>query len=67
MTRDTSSMSALFIMIGASLLLALGFLIAFIWAVKKGQYEDDYSPSVRILFDNPPSDSDNKSTTTEDK
>ncbi|HRE95133.1 MAG TPA: cbb3-type cytochrome oxidase assembly protein CcoS [Flavobacteriales bacterium] len=44
-------MSALFIMIGASLLLALGFLIAFIWAVKKGQYEDDYSPSVRILFD----------------
>ncbi|HAA00278.1 MAG TPA: cbb3-type cytochrome oxidase assembly protein CcoS [Flavobacteriales bacterium] len=60
-------MSALFIMIGASLLLALGFLIAFIWAVKKGQYEDDYSPSVRILFDNPPSDSDNKSTTTEDK
>ncbi|MFN3343838.1 MAG: cbb3-type cytochrome oxidase assembly protein CcoS [Flavobacteriales bacterium] len=60
-------MSALFIMIGASLLLALGFLFAFIWAVKKGQYEDDYSPSVRILFDNPPSDPDKKSTTTEDK
>lgn len=44
-------MSVLFIMIGASLILALGFLIAFLWAVKKGQYEDDYSPAVRILFD----------------
>jgi cbb3-type cytochrome oxidase maturation protein len=44
-------MSVLFIMIGASLVLAIGFLIAFLWAVKKGQYEDDYSPAVRILFD----------------
>jgi len=44
-------MSVLFIMIGASLILAIGFLIAFLWAVKKGQYEDDYSPAVRILFD----------------
>ncbi len=45
-------MSAFFIMIGASLLLAIGFLIAFIWSVKTNQYEDDYTPSVRILFDN---------------
>lgn len=45
-------MSAIFIMIGASLLLAIGFLIAFIWSVKTNQYEDDYTPSVRILFDN---------------
>lgn len=44
-------MGVLYIMIGASLLLAVGFLMAFIWAVKKGQYEDDYSPSVRILFE----------------
>jgi len=48
----TSEMSAIFIMIGASLLLAIGFLIAFIWSVKSKQYEDDYTPSVRILFDN---------------
>ncbi len=27
------------------------FLVGFIWAVKNGQYEDDYSPSVRMLFD----------------
>lgn len=45
-------MSAIFIMIGASLLLAIGFLLAFIWSVKSKQYEDDYTPSVRILFDN---------------
>ena len=32
--------------------MAGGFLIAFIWAVKSGQYDDDYSPSVRMLFEN---------------
>ena len=45
-------MSAFFIMVGASLIIAVGFLIAFIWSVKSGQYEDDYTPSVRMLFDN---------------
>jgi len=44
-------MSVLFLLIGISLLLATGFLIAFIWSVKKGQYEDDYTPSVRILLE----------------
>lgn len=44
-------MSALFILIGASLIIAIGFLIAFIWSVKSGQYDDDYTPSVRMLFD----------------
>jgi cbb3-type cytochrome oxidase maturation protein len=48
----TPNMSAIFIMIGASLLLAIGFLIAFIWSVRSNQYEDDYTPSVRMLFDN---------------
>jgi cbb3-type cytochrome oxidase maturation protein len=45
-------MGAIFIMIGASLALAIGFLIAFIWSVKNNQYQDDYTPSVRMLFDN---------------
>jgi nitrogen fixation-related uncharacterized protein len=27
------------------------FLVAFIRAVKSGQYDDDYTPSVRMLFD----------------
>ncbi len=44
-------MSAIFILIAASLIVALGFLAAFIWSVKSGQYDDDYTPSVRMLFD----------------
>ncbi len=44
-------MSALYILIGVSLLVASGFLCAFLWAVRKGQYDDDYTPSVRMLFD----------------
>jgi cbb3-type cytochrome oxidase maturation protein len=44
-------MSALFILIGISILVAGGFLAAFLWSVKSGQYDDDYTPSVRMLFD----------------
>ena len=44
-------MTAIFFLIGASLLVALGFLIAFLWAVRTGQYDDTYTPSVRILFE----------------
>lgn len=44
-------MNILYLLIGVSLLAALVFLALFIWAVKTGQYEDNYTPSVRILFD----------------
>ncbi len=44
-------MEIIFVLVVISLLVALVFLFAFIWAVRSGQYEDDYSPSVRILFD----------------
>lgn len=44
-------MSALFVLIGASLLAAIGFLFMFIWAVRNGQYEDTYTPSVRVLHE----------------
>jgi cbb3-type cytochrome oxidase maturation protein len=44
-------MNIIFLLIGVSLVMALGFLAAFIWTVKSGQMEDDYTPSVRILFD----------------
>ncbi len=47
-------MSVIIILIGFSLFVATGFLLAFIWAAKSGQYEDDYTPSVRILFDDEP-------------
>lgn len=39
------------ILIGFSLLVAVGFLIAFLWSVKSGQYSDMYTPSVRMLFE----------------
>lgn len=44
-------MSIIFTLILVSLAVALFFLVAFIWAVKSGQYDDDYTPSVRMLFD----------------
>ncbi len=45
-------MEAIIILIGASLIVAIGFLLAFLWAVKSGQYDDKYTPSIRILFEN---------------
>lgn len=44
-------MSALYMLIGTSLIVAICFLCAFLWAMKKGQYDDDYTPSIRMLFD----------------
>jgi len=48
-------MSVIIILIAASILIAGGFLIAFLWSVKNGQFDDDYTPSVRMLFDDKPS------------
>lgn len=47
-------MSVMYVLIGISLLLAIGFLGLFIWNVKSGQMDDDYTPSVRILFEDTP-------------
>lgn len=44
-------MSVLVLLISISLIVALGFLASFIWSVRNGQYDDDYTPSVRMLFD----------------
>ena len=44
-------MAAIIILIAFSLFLATGFLLAFYWAVKDGQYEDDVTPSIRILYE----------------
>jgi cbb3-type cytochrome oxidase maturation protein len=46
------NISVIVILIAASLLVAVGFLIAFLWAVKSGQYDDTHTPSIRVLFDN---------------
>ena len=44
-------MSIIFLLILVSLLVAILFLVAFFWAVRSGQYDDDYTPSIRMLFD----------------
>jgi cbb3-type cytochrome oxidase maturation protein len=44
-------MSVIIVLIAASILIAGGFLLAFLWSVRNGQYDDDYTPSVRMLFD----------------
>lgn len=44
-------MYVMFVLIGFSLLVAMIFLAVFIWAVRSGQYEDQYTPSVRAIFD----------------
>jgi len=54
-------MSAIYLLILLSLLVALGFLAAFIWAVRSGQYEDTYTPSLRILSDHTPAAKENHS------
>ena len=44
-------MSVIILLIIISVLVAVFFVGIFIWAVKTGQYDDTYSPSVRMLFD----------------
>ncbi len=44
-------MSAILILIGASLSLALCFLAAFLWSVHKGQFDDPVTPALRMLHD----------------
>ena len=44
-------MSVIYLLISISIFVAIGFFIAFVFAVKSGQYDDDYTPSVRMLFD----------------
>ncbi|MES1224098.1 MAG: cbb3-type cytochrome oxidase assembly protein CcoS [Bacteroidota bacterium] len=49
------TMSVIIILLIASISIAGLFLFAFIWGVKSGQFEDDFSPASRILFDDKPS------------
>jgi len=44
-------MFIILVLIGVSFIVAAGFLVAFLWAVRNGQYDDRYTPSVRMLFD----------------
>ena len=44
-------MSILLYLIIISLCVAVAFLGAFFWAVRDGQFDDDYTPGVRILLE----------------
>lgn len=47
-------MDIIFWLLTISLFVALVFFVAFIFSVKRGQYDDMYTPSIRILFDDQP-------------
>lgn len=44
-------MSIIYMLLTISVIVAIGFFIAFIISVRKGQYDDVYTPSIRMLFD----------------
>lgn len=47
-------MSVILILLIVSISVAALFLGAFMWGVKTGQFDDDYSPASRILFEDKP-------------
>lgn len=47
-------MSVIFLLLTVSTVVATVFVLGFIWAVRRGQYDDDRSPAVRILMDDAP-------------
>ena len=44
-------MSVIYVLLAISIIVAVLFFAAFIIAVKNGQYDDSYTPSVRMLFE----------------
>ena len=44
-------MSVIYLLLAISIVVALVFFAAFIFSVKRGQYDDSYTPSVRMLFE----------------
>lgn len=44
-------MSVIYLLIAISIIVAVVFLYAFLKAVNSGQFDDSYTPSVRMLFD----------------
>jgi len=53
-------MEVMYMLVAFSITVALGFLVAFFWAVRSGQFNDKYTPAVRILFDDNEVNSNNK-------
>lgn len=53
-------MDVIIFLVIAAILVAGGFLVAFFWATKDGQFEDTYTPAIRILFDDSVEDKNKK-------
>lgn len=64
-------MSIIYMLLAISVFVAVIFFFAFIFSVKKGQYDDVYTPAVRMLFDDelvkPESKTNKKESTTKEK
>jgi len=44
-------MSVIYVLLAISITVAVIFFLAFVFSVKSGQYDDTYTPSVRMLFE----------------
>jgi cbb3-type cytochrome oxidase maturation protein len=60
-------MEVIFLLIAISLILAGTFLFLFFRAMKGGQFDDNHTPAIRILFDNKPKNKDKKVPSTKSK
>ena len=62
-----SGMSVIYMLLTISIIVAVIFFVAFIISVKHGQYDDSYTPSVRILFEDEIVEKDQKDNSESDK
>ena len=60
-------MTVIYFLIPLSVVIAGGFLAGFIWAVRSGQYEDTYTPSMRLLTDEHTTKAEGQQSSTTDK
>lgn len=49
--KPTEDMDIIYLLIGCSITIAGIFLFGFLWSIRSGQYDDTYTPSVRMLFE----------------
>ena len=60
-------MSVIYMLLTISIIVAVIFFVAFIFSVKQGQYDDSYTPSVRMLFEDELVENDKKNNPEENK
>jgi len=46
-----TTMKIMFLLILISLTIAAAFLLVYLWAARNGQFDDQYTPSMRMLLD----------------